>query len=90
MEDFGKLQCLLSLTRGDLLKLKDEPLAYSASINSVPVSLISEGKLDGLVMWRRRSGAFLGEVPPARLQIEPSFPEERVCLGFCGYVLRVY
>lgn len=31
--------------------LKDEPLAYSASVNSVPISVIAEGKLDGLVMW---------------------------------------
>lgn len=31
--------------------LKDEPHAYNASINFVPISLIPEGKLDSLTLW---------------------------------------
>lgn len=50
--------------------MKDEPLATSASVKSVPISLTPpEGKRDGLVVWRGGLGACLGEVPPAWDQI---------------------
>lgn len=49
-----------------------------------PISVVPEGKRDGAVMWRRRSGALLGELPPARAQTQPSVPEERVRLGLRG------
>lgn len=52
--------------------------------------LLPERKRDGAVVWWRRSGAFSGEVPSPRVQIQPSFPEECVCLGLCGLVHRLW
>lgn len=64
--------------------MKDELLAYRASANCVPISLLPpEGKRDGLAVRGGGLGARPGEVPAAWNQVQSPFPEKPVCVGLC-------
>lgn len=84
LQGFGISWALLLYIKyeGGSVQMKDELLAYSASANSAPISLLlPEGKCDGPVVRGRRFGSCPGEIPPARNQVQSSLPEKRICVG---------
>lgn len=61
-------------------------LLFPVPLLMSPGSVCAERQPDGPAVRRKRPCGCSGTVLSSRLQVRPSFPEDCICLGLCGWV----